>query len=150
MPLLSTNLSAGYKGKAVLHDLRLDIGPGEIVGVVGQSGSGKSTLALSILGLLRYRGGTATGEARFRGADLLAMTEGQLRRIRGKDIGLILQTPSSALNPSLRIGSQLREVWRAHSPRKYSDHLPEMRELLDSLDLPSDGPFSTNALRRYR
>lgn len=141
MPLLSTNLSAGYKGKPVLRDLTLDIGPGEIVGVVGQSGSGKSTLALSILGLLGYRGGAATGEVRFRGADLLSMTEGQLRRIRGKEIGLILQTPSSALNPSLRIGSQLREVWRAHSSRSYSHNLPEIGDLLAGLDLPIDSSF---------
>src|SRR5258708_6083432 len=89
--------------------------PGEILGLVGQSGSGKSTLSLSILRLLHLKGGTARGNLVFKGEDLSAKSESQMRSLRGREISIVLQSPLTSLNPALRIGSHLSEAWRAHA-----------------------------------
>ncbi|HLW75522.1 MAG TPA: ATP-binding cassette domain-containing protein, partial [Bryobacteraceae bacterium] len=115
MPLLSLHLSVDYPGKpGVLRDLSLELERGEILGLVGQSGSGKSTLAMAILRLLDLKGGQARGSIQFNGRDLMQLSERDLRRLRGKEIGLVLQSPMTALNPALRIGTQLEEAWRCH------------------------------------
>src|SRR5215831_18576326 len=139
-PLLSMKLSADYTGRPVLRDLTLTMQRGEILGLVGQSGSGKSTLALSVLRLLDIKGGRATGEIRFLGRDLMRLPEQEMRRVRGREIGLVLQSPIAALNPCLRIGAQLREAWRVHA----SGEAP-LVELLKSVSLPGEEGF----LRRY-
>ena len=74
-PLLSLNLSDEYPGRPVFRGLMLSMQPGEILGLVGQSGSGKSTLALSVLRLIDFKGGRATGEVRFGGRDLMRLPE---------------------------------------------------------------------------
>src|SRR5215469_18391537 len=103
-PLLSLSISADYAGKpGVLRDLRLEMQPGEILGLVGESGSGKSTLALSILRLLDLKGGKATGSVCLNGRELMSLSESEMREIRGRDIGLVLQSPMSSLNPALKI-----------------------------------------------
>ncbi len=116
-PLLSVRLSASYAGKPeALRGVHFEMSPGEILGLVGQSGSGKSTMALAILGLLRWKGGAATGEVLFQGRDLMQASERDMRRVRGHEIALVLQSPLSSLNPALRIRTQFREAWSAHSP----------------------------------
>src|SRR5580658_2399347 len=114
-PLLSLRLTVDYPGKpGVLRNLALDIGTQEILGLVGQSGCGKSTLALAILKLLYLKRGQAQGSIQFNGRDLMALSEREVRSLRGKEIGLILQSPMSSLNPALRIGTQLEEAWKVH------------------------------------
>lgn len=142
--LLSLKLSAHYGDREILHNLEFEIEPGEILGLVGQSGSGKSTVALSVLGLQR-RECKVHGEIQFRGRDLLGVSEGELRAIRGREIGLVLQSPSSSLNPMLRIGTQLKEAWKAHSTVPWEQHLPSVLDLLGNIDLPPDPSF----LRRF-
>jgi ABC-type dipeptide/oligopeptide/nickel transport system ATPase component len=139
--LLRLRVTAGYAGKPdVLRDVSLEVGAGEIVGLVGRSGEGKSTIAWSILGLLQLRGGHCKGEIQFQGADLLRLNDTALRRLRGKEIGLVPQSPLAALNPNLRLGAQFTEAWRAHErgSRDWTD-------LLESVSLPSDPAF----LRQY-
>ena len=115
-PLLSLRLSVDYASKAgVLRDVCLEMREGEVMGLIGHSGSGKSTMALSILRLLELKGGKATGSIRLRERDLMKVTEREMRSIRGREIGLVLQSPLSSLNPALRIGTQLSEAWRAHA-----------------------------------
>jgi len=124
----------------VLRDVALEIGEGEILGLVGRSGEGKSTIASAILGLLPLKGGQCTGQIQFQGRDLLDLKDKDLRRLRGKQIGLVPQSPLAALNPNLRLGAQIEEAWRAHERGK-----PDWKPLLESVSLPPEPAF----LRRY-
>src|SRR5208283_3390008 len=139
--LLSAQVTVRYPGKApVLREISLEIAPGEIIGLVGQSGSGKSTLALAILGLLggplgRQRA-IVEGNIIFQGADLLAMSERELRNLRGRSLSLVLQSPLASLNPALQIRTQLREAWRAHSEAT-ADCDQAIESALKSVSLPS-------------
>ncbi len=141
-PLLSARLSVGYANKrSVLQDVVLEIAPGEILGLVGESGSGKSTIALALLQLLQRKGGKVAGEVLFQGEDLLKKTEKQLRRIRGKTMSIVLQSPLTSLNPALRIGAQLKEAWRAHASGTTDDCEAAIKNALESVSLPSDDEF---------
>ena len=143
-PVLSLNLSTDYPGKpGVLRDVALEIWPGEILGLVGQSGSGKSTLALAILRLLEFRGGKARGQILFQGRDLMRQPARQMRRIRGKEIGLVFQSTVSSLNPALTIGRQLREAWKAHPEPglERGAWTARVRQLLADVSLPSQDGF---------
>ncbi len=115
-PLLSINISAGFPARAgILNSISLQVARGEIVGLVGQSGCGKSTLALAILRLLHLKGGKAEGSILFNNRELMSLNEKQMRALRGSDISLVLQSPIASLNPSLRVGAQMREAWRVHA-----------------------------------
>jgi ABC-type glutathione transport system ATPase component len=141
-PLLSISISADYRGKpGVLREVRLEMWPGEILGLVGESGSGKSTLGLSILRLLDLKGGKTHGSIRLNGRELLGLCESEMRNIRGRDIGLVLQSPMSSLNPALKIGTQMQETWRAHRPGSRKECAPRFIELLRSLNLDADEKF---------
>lgn len=144
--LLSLRLTVDYPSKpAVLRDVALELQPGEILGLVGQSGSGKSTLALAILRLLGLRGGVAHGSISFEGHDLLALSERGMRELRGRRIALVLQSPLSALNPALRIGTQLKEAWCAHSGSGREACHRAIAEALASVSLHEGEAF----LRRF-
>src|ERR1700692_1177761 len=139
--LLSAELTVRYPGKPpVLRDVNLEIARGEIVGLVGQSGSGKSTLAMAIIGLLGRQRATVEGSILFQGADLLAQREHELRNLRGRSLSLVLQSPLASLNPALRIRTQLREAWRAHSDSNATseDCDRAIEAGLKSVSLPSD------------
>src|SRR6184192_4754516 len=145
-PLLSARLSVDYRNKpGVLKNLCLEIQRGEIVGLVGESGSGKSTLALALLQLLQLKGAKVQGEVVFQGENLLQKKEIQLRDIRGRQMSVVLQSPLSALNPALRIGTQLKEAWRAHSHGQDDDCTQSIFSALRSVSL-EDGE---TLLRRY-
>ncbi|MEU4644453.1 ABC transporter ATP-binding protein [Micromonospora sp. NPDC023814] len=98
-----------------VRNLDLTIARGEMVGLVGESGSGKSVTAMSITGLLPARQARVTGgHIRFDGRDLAALSDRQMRSIRGKDIATIFQEPMTALNPVFTIRDQLTEPLRQH------------------------------------
>ena len=141
-PLLSLRLSVDYRNKAeVLRDVSMELRQGEILGLVGQSGSGKSTLSLAILRLLHLKGGVARGKLSFKGQDLFAKTETEMRSLRGREMSIVLQSPLSSLNPVLRIGSQLSEAWRAHSSGSRDACAAAISMALASVSLPNDSEF---------
>jgi peptide/nickel transport system ATP-binding protein len=145
-PLLKLEVSVDYPNKVnVLRDLSLEIGRGEILGLVGQSGCGKSTLALTILQLLYLKRGIVRGSIHFDGRDLTKMKEREIRALRGKEIGLVLQSPISSLNPALRIGKQLEEAWRVHRRGSNDECRAAQMEALENVSLPAEEDF----LRRY-
>src|SRR6516165_10152841 len=107
-PLLSVELRVDYPNKPqTLRAVSFQVSRGEVLGLVGESGSGKSTIALAILRLLGLKGGRVSGNIWFHGRDLMMVSPREMRRIRGREIGLVLQSPLSSLNPALRIGTQL-------------------------------------------
>lgn len=145
-PLLSVQLSAGYRGKpAVLKDVCFEMQRGEVLSLVGQSGCGKSTLALAILRLLHWKQATAEGRIVFNGRDLMAAGEREMRAMRGREIALVLQSPLSALNPARRIGAQLEEAWQIHRRTSVTERLDAVHATLRQVSLPGDRAF----LRRY-
>ena len=141
-PLLSSRLSVDYPNNpAVLRDVSLEIQPGDIVGLVGESGSGKSTIALALLRLLASKGAKVSGEVIFEGEDLLKKPESEIRRIRGRRMSIVLQSPLTSLNPALRIGTQLSEAWKAHAKRGKEQCGETIRAALRSARLPDDEEF---------
>lgn len=140
-PLLRVRLNASYAGRIVLHDVRLELDRGEVLGLVGTSGAGKSTLALSLLGLLPWRGGRVTGEVLLLGQNLLQMKEPQLRALRGRAVSFIPQSPMSALNPALSLERHFKEAWRAHRITAGDALKERMHTLLDEVQLPADREF---------
>jgi len=141
-PLLSMRVSVRYqKGSCVIRDARLEIQQGEILGLVGQSGSGKSTLALAILGLLDTKRAEITGSIEFCGTDSLRLREREMRMIRGRTLGLVLQSPLTSLNPALKIRTQMREAWRAHANGNSSDCETAVREAVRNVSLPDTDEF---------
>jgi peptide/nickel transport system ATP-binding protein len=94
----------------------LDIAASEVVGLVGESGCGKSTLGRGILGLLPD-GAAAGGEVLYGGKNLVAMSDRELRSLRGPDLGLIFQEPMTRLNPLMRIEDHFRETLEQHEPK---------------------------------
>ncbi len=116
---------------------------GEILGMVGESGSGKTTTALSLLGYARPGTEIVSGSVEIDGVDLLALSERQLRRQRGRLISYVPQDPGSSLTPGIRIGKQLREILVAHN---YDGDLEtRITEMLQEVSLPADAEF----LKRY-
>lgn len=141
-PFLSITLNVHYRNrKDVLKNVFLQMRQGEVLGLIGQSGSGKSTLALSILRLLELKGGRATGSILLNGRNLLALKEREMRELRGREIGLVLQSPLSSLNPALRIGTQLLEAWKAHASGPRDEAMKRIEESLSSVSLPHDEEF---------
>ena len=119
-PLLRVrDLKVGYEVRGDLivpvEGVSFDLNSREVIGLVGDAGSGKSTTALALLGMARPPGKILGGEVYFEGRDLLKLPDAEMRAIRGRDIGIIVQNPRAALNPMLRVGRQIGFAYRAHN-----------------------------------
>jgi oligopeptide/dipeptide ABC transporter ATP-binding protein len=97
-----------------VDDVSLTLDAGQTLGIVGESGSGKTTLALSILRLLPTAARIVSGSLMFEGENLLDKSTGDMRKIRGKKIAMILQDPLASLNPLFTVGDQVSEPLRVH------------------------------------
>src|SRR4051812_19154848 len=109
---------------------------GRALGIVGESGSGKSVSNLTVMGLTRFYGARVSGEVVFDGRDLLALSDDEIRRIRGEDIAMIFQDPLSSLHPFYRIGRQLEEAILAHHDVTKEAARNRAAELLDLVEIP--------------
>jgi microcin C transport system ATP-binding protein len=136
-PLLSVrDLSVAFRqgGRDMLAVDRVSfaIEPGETVALVGESGSGKSVTALSVLKLLPYPSAHhPSGQIQFKGKDLMAASEDEMRRVRGDDITMVFQEPMTSLNPLHTIEQQVGEILRLHRGLSDRDARARTLELLD-------------------
>ena len=132
---LSVSFRVAGRELDVITDQSLDIGPGEAFGLVGESGSGKTTLALATMGFLG-RTGRSRGQILLEGENLAAMTEGELRAVRGRRVAMIYQDPMSSLNPLMTIGAQLMEVPMIHGGAGRDAAHELASGILGEVDLP--------------
>ena len=148
MSLEVVNLRIELEGTGIdiVDEVSFHIDPGEVLGLVGESGSGKTTVGLALLGHTRRGAKIAAGEVRVDGKNVLAYSARELRALRGRTVSYVPQDPSSALNPALRIGTQLVETLEAHRfGANDGERQARLAEMLAEVLLPSDRSF----LRRY-
>jgi peptide/nickel transport system ATP-binding protein len=112
------------------------IAPGEVLGVVGESGAGKSITGLAIIGLLEPPGRIASGEVRLEGRRIDNLAQDEMRRIRGRQIGVIFQDPLTSLNPLYTIGQQLEETILTHLPMGRHEARSRALSLLREVGIP--------------
>ena len=118
----------------LLDQICLTVNQGEMTALVGESGSGKTLTSSAIIRLLP-RNARVSGQIWLGNTDLLRLPHGEMRKIRGRDIGMVFQNPLAALNPSVRVGAQIREAYRLHTGE--SDHAAWVRacELFDEVGI---------------
>jgi peptide/nickel transport system ATP-binding protein len=133
-------------GVDVVDEIQIEIQAGEVLGLVGESGCGKTTIGMALLGHCRSGGRVAGGAVLVDGRDIAELGEGDLRRMRGGTVSYIPQDPGTALNPALRIATQLIEIREVHAVGGSAEERAERaRQVLEEVALPSDDTF----LRRY-
>lgn len=140
-PLLSIknfSIQLRKNKQLLLDDVNLEVNTNEIVGIVGESGSGKSLTALSIMGLLNNSVfETTQGVLSFNNQSLLGLTPKDWRKIRGKEIAMIFQEPMSSLNPSMKCGDQIAEMFDLHFNYSKKEIKEKVLELLAQVMLPN-------------
>jgi peptide/nickel transport system ATP-binding protein len=150
-PLIEVDsLCIGYRNAHgerlhVLRDVSLTVHRGETVGIVGESGCGKSTLTLALMGFLRRGSALISGTVRFDGADLLALDDAALAKVRGGRIALIPQNAGQALTPSIRVGAQIAEALQLHTALPRAAVAERVTALLEQVRLPDPAVIA----RRY-
>jgi peptide/nickel transport system ATP-binding protein len=134
---LKVSLASAASGATIINDLSFAVGSGEILGIVGESGCGKSVTARSIAGLTRFdRRFRTEGRIVFKGRDLLALDNRAMRKISGREIGMIFQNPMTSLNPLHRIGTQIGEMLAANTDLTRREIRSRTIELLKEVRIP--------------
>ena len=123
-----------------LNDFSLDLGKGEILGVVGETGAGKTTMALSIMKLLPEHVAEVTGgSVTYNGEDVFKMSQKHLRNLRGAEVSMIFQDPMTSLNPVMNVGDQIDEVLKIHNPSMPKQERDEkVAEILTLVGIPPE------------
>jgi peptide/nickel transport system ATP-binding protein len=129
----------------IVDDVSFDIAPGEVLGLVGESGSGKTTVGLALLGHTRRGVQIAGGSVRLGDVDVMTLDDAELEHLRGRLISYVPQDPAAALNPALRIGTQLREILDAHDYGRSGERNERVAEMMREVALPDQPSF----LKRY-
>ncbi len=134
---LHTYFFSGGKVIKAVEGVSLKVRKGEIVGIVGESGCGKSITALSIMKLVPEPPGKyEKGRIVFKGKNLLEISKEELRKVRGKEIGMIFQEPMTALNPVFTVGYQIEEVLKVHTDLSKKDRYRRVLEVMRKVGLP--------------
>ena len=124
------------RSREAVAGVSLTIRDGEILGLVGESGSGKSVTAMSVAGLLPRRQCDYSGQVLLDGVDLLHAPRAELRKVQGKDIGVVFQEPQSCMDPLMKIGSQVEEVLCLHTRMDRAERRKLALEALAAVELP--------------
>ena len=137
-PILKvTNLSIAFNNTTVIHNVSFTIPEKKILGVVGESGSGKSVTSLAIMGLLPKRiANITTGNIELLGNDITKYTDKQFQHLRGNEIAMIFQEPMSALNPSMKCGTQVVEILLNHTELSKNEAKTEVLRIFEKVKLP--------------
>jgi len=133
---LATHFAATNGTVKAVDGVSFDVHAGEIVGLVGESGSGKTITGFSILGLIDAPGRIVAGSIKLEGRELVGLKQGELRKLRGKRIAMVFQDPSTALNPVLSIGEQMRMALAAHESVSRAAADARARDLLARVGIP--------------
>jgi peptide/nickel transport system ATP-binding protein len=121
-----------------VRDVSFQLHKGETIALVGESGSGKSVTARTVMRLLSRRATIKPGtRISLAGRDVVAMSERQMRRLRGKQVSMIFQEPMSSLNPVYTIGQQICEVLHLHNRISRRDAMARARQLLEEVQIPN-------------
>lgn len=133
-PLLEVSgLTVAFAGFRAVDDLDFSLAAGETLAIAGESGSGKSMTALAVMGLAPREAEVRARSIRLEGCEIAGLPEREMRRLRGRDIGLIFQEPMTALNPVMSVGDQIAEVARIHLGLPRQGAWKRAVELLDML-----------------
>ncbi|WP_169581600.1 MULTISPECIES: ABC transporter ATP-binding protein [Microbacterium] len=135
MSLEVAGLTVEIRGRRVVDGVSFSVPDGARVGLIGESGSGKSLTALAILGLLPD-GATAGGSIRWNGRELIGLSDRELARLRGDEIGIVFQEPRTALNPIRTVGRQIAESIRIHEKASRRDASARAIEEAERVALP--------------
>ena len=142
---LCVTLAEKSNKKTLLKDISFNIGSNEIVSLIGESGSGKSLISLSILGLLENRYFDYSGQILFKGKNILDLDTKGLMAIRRDEISMIFQEPMTALNPTMKIGRQLHEIFRTNNKYTEGEVNERIKNLIDKVKLEN----VENLLEKY-
>ncbi|EHJ96216.1 ABC transporter ATPase [Agrobacterium tumefaciens 5A] len=134
---LTTSFLVDDAWKSVVRNVSFDVAPGETVAIVGESGSGKSVTSLSIMRLLSPAFSRIEGEVLLNGRNLLALSEKDMRGVRGNDVSMIFQEPMTSLNPIFTIGRQISEVLIRHKGFSKQQARAETVRLLEKVRIPN-------------
>lgn len=139
-----SSISAHKKQKTKLvKKISFTIRPGEMLGLVGESGSGKSLTATALLGLLPKSLKVSEGQIKFRGRELINLSEKEMRPLRGKEIAYIFQNYQGSFTPFIRIGNQLVEALRSHDKISKLDAKQKALIWLERVKLPAEQVFTS-------
>jgi peptide/nickel transport system ATP-binding protein len=125
--------------RGVVHavdGLSFELEEGETLGIVGESGCGKTMAAMSIMRLLPTGGYIAGGGIRFEGRDLVKLSDPEIRKVRGNEIGMVFQDPMTSLNPTMMIGKQIAETVLIHRDVSKAEAMKRATEVLEMVGLP--------------
>ncbi len=144
---LTIGLPEGADRPFAVENVSFDIDKGQILCVVGESGSGKSMTANALMGLLPQGVEVKSGRAMFEARDVLRLPEVEKQALRGAQIAMIFQEPMTALNPLMRIGDQISEVFAAHGLYTQSERRKRALDLVREVGLPD--PEKSSAPIRF-
>ena len=134
---LAVSTTEKEKVQNLIKRISFKVKRNEIVGLIGESGSGKSLTSLCILGLLEKNKFNVSGQVLFNGKNILSLDENEMMGIRGSEISMIFQEPMSALNPTMKIGKQLFEIFKAHKKITFEDATKKIKKLIKKVRLDS-------------